>query len=380
MLSVGAAIFMEFMKILLTGAAGYIGSHTTLALLAQGYSVLGVDNHCNSSAEVYTRVNRLADLHSPGSSSRLVHAALDVRDEAALGALLDAHPVDACIHFAALKAVGESTAQPLAYLHNNMGGLLAVLNVLQAQGVGKLVFSSSATVYGDPEFVPLTEAARLQAVSPYGLTKLMGEQVLAELAKLSDTQAHAQTNATNTPNATNTAGQAAHVDWRIATLRYFNPVGAHESGDIGEHPQGTPNNLMPYITQTATGQRKQLTIHGNDYATPDGTGVRDYIHVLDLADGHVAALRRLLDVPGSFTVNLGTGRGTSVQELVDTFERVNSVKVPHVVGPRRPGDVAECYADASLAKKLLGWQAKRGVDDMCRDAWRWQSQYPRGFA
>jgi UDP-glucose 4-epimerase len=363
-------------NILLTGAAGYIGSHTALALLAQGYSVVGVDNHCNSSERVVERVRRLADMQVPGSSSRLVHVALDVRDEGALGALLDAHSVDACIHFAALKAVGESTAQPLAYLHNNMGGLLAVLNVLQARGVDSFVFSSSATVYGDPECVPLTEGARLQAVSPYGVTKLMGEQVLAELSKLSDAR---QAQGQAPTSTTSTAGQAAHVDWRIATLRYFNPVGAHESGEIGEHPQGAPNNLMPYITQTATGQRPQLTIYGNDYATPDGTGVRDYIHVLDIADGHVAALRRLLDVPGSFTVNLGTGRGTSVQELIDTFERVNGVRVPHVVGPRRPGDVAQCYADASLAKQLLGWQATRTLDDMCRDAWRWQSQYPRGF-
>jgi UDP-glucose 4-epimerase len=365
-------------SILLTGAAGYIGSHTALALMAQGYSVVGVDNHSNSSARVVDRVRRLADVQLPGSSSRLVHVALDVRDEGALGALLDAHPVNACIHFAALKAVGESTAQPLAYLHNNMGGLLAVLNVLQARGVDSFVFSSSATVYGDPECVPLSESARLQAVSPYGVTKLMGEQVLAELTKLSDAQAQAHTQAGAT-SANATTGQSARIDWRIATLRYFNPVGAHESGEIGEHPQGAPNNLMPYITQTATGQRPQLTIHGNDYATPDGTGVRDYIHVLDIADGHVAALRRLLDVPGSFTVNLGTGRGTSVQELIDTFERVNGVRVPHVVGPRRPGDVAQCYADASLAKQLLGWQATRTLDDMCRDAWRWQSQYPRGF-
>jgi UDP-glucose 4-epimerase len=357
----------------LTGSAGYIGSHTTLALLAQGYSVLGVDNHCNSSTQVYDRLKKLADAHTPGSSARLMHVALDVRDEVALGKLLDAHPVDACIHFAALKAVGESTQMPLEYLHNNMGGLLSVLNVLKAKGVGKLVFSSSATVYGDPEFVPLTEAARLQAVSPYGLTKLMGEQVLDELVKLG------RNAALSTGAGSSDDDGAAEAFWRIGTLRYFNPVGAHESGEIGEHPQGTPNNLMPYITQTATGQRKQLTIYGNDYATVDGTGVRDYIHVQDLAEGHVAAVRRLLSAPGSFTVNLGTGRGTSVQELVDTFERVNGVKVPHVVGARRLGDVAECYADASLAKTVLGWEAKRTVEDMCRDAWRWQSKYPRGF-
>jgi UDP-glucose 4-epimerase len=352
--------------ILLTGSAGYIGSHTVLALLANGYSVLGVDNHCNSSPVVYERIKKLAEQHTPGSALRFTHALLDVRDEAALSALLDQHKVDACIHFAAWKAVGESALMPLEYLHNNMGGLLSVLNVLKAKGVGTLVFSSSATVYGEPEFVPLTEAARLQAVSPYGLTKLMGEQVLDELVKLENTNSK--------------SGGAAHTAfWRIATLRYFNPVGAHESGEIGEHPQGVPNNLMPYVTQTATGQRKQLTIFGGDYDTPDGTAVRDYIHVLDLAQGHVAAVQKLLAAPGSFTVNLGTGRGTSVKELVETFERVNKVPVPHVVGARRVGDVAQCYADAKRARTVLGWTATRSIDDMCRDAWRWQSKYPKGF-
>ncbi len=336
--------------ILVTGAAGYIGSHTTLALLEAGYAVVGVDNHCNSSGVVYERVKKLAGNHA----SRLVHAQLDVRDEAALSAWLGKNPVDACIHFAALKAVGESTEIPLDYLHNNMGGLLSVLKVLQQHQVGKIVFSSSATVYGEPEFVPLTEAARLQAVSPYGLTKLMGEQVLAELVKLGE-------------------------PWRIATLRYFNPVGAHQSGEIGEHPAGIPNNLMPYVTQTATGKRAQLTIHGADYDTPDGTCLRDYIHVLDLAAGHVAAVQKLLTDQGSFTVNLGTGCGTSVKELVETFERVNGVKVPHVYGPRRSGDVAQCYANAQKAFDVLGWRAERTVEAMCRDAWRWQSKYPNGF-
>jgi UDP-glucose 4-epimerase len=348
--------------ILITGSAGYIGSHTILALLAQGYRVLGVDNHCNSSDKVYGQISKLANAIAPNLADQFSHAVLDVRDEAALGALLVAHPVDACIHFAALKAVGESTQMPLEYLHNNMVGLLSVLHVLQANKVRTLVFSSSATVYGNPEFVPLTEAARLQAVSPYGLTKLMGEQVLDELIALSDRNGTAQNEA-----------------WRIGILRYFNPVGAHESGEIGEHPQGSPNNLMPYVTQTAAGQREQLTIHGDDYPTPDGTGVRDYIHVQDLAEGHVAALRKLLSTAGSFTVNLGTGRGTSVKELVTAFEQVNQINVAHKVGPRRPGDIAECYADASLANTLLGWQAKRTVHDMCRDAWHWQSKYPRGF-
>lgn len=341
--------------ILVTGAAGYIGSHTALALLERGYAVLGLDNYCNSSPEVFSRVKKLADAHTPGTSARFTHVQLDVRDGAALQALLAAQPVVTCIHFAALKAVGESTAMPLAYLHNNMVGLLSVMNALKESKVGKVVFSSSATVYGEPEFVPLTESARLQPVSPYALTKLMGEQALAELARLGE-------------------------PWRIATLRYFNPVGAHESGEIGEHPQGTPNNLMPYVTQTAAGQRRQLTIFGGDYETPDGTAVRDYIHVLDLAAGHVAAVDKLLATPGSFTVNLGTGRGTSVRQLIDTFERVNGVKVPHVVGPRRRGDVAQYYADSTLAHTLLGWRASRSLEDMCRDAWRWQRQYPSGFA
>lgn len=337
--------------ILVTGSAGYIGSHTTLALLEAGYSVVGVDNHCNSSPVVYERVKALAGSHA----SRFVHTVLDVRDEAALSAWVAKNPVDACIHFAALKAVGESTEIPLDYLRNNMGGLLSVLKVLETHKVGAVVFSSSATVYGEPEFVPLTEAARLQAVSPYGLTKLMGEQVLFELVKLGE-------------------------PWRIATLRYFNPVGAHQSGQIGEHPSGIPNNLMPYVTQTATGKRSQLTVHGSDYDTPDGTCLRDYIHVLDLAAGHVAAVKKLLGEPGSFTVNLGTGHGTSVKELLETFERVNAVKVPHIYGPRRAGDVARCYADAAKALEVLGWRAQYGVEDMCRDAWRWQSQYPNGFA
>ena len=345
--------------ILITGAAGYIGSHTTLALLARGYSVLGVDNYCNSSPEVFSRVKKLADARTPGASARFAHVNLDVRDGGTLQTLLEAqlaaHPLVACIHFAALKAVGESAAMPLAYLHNNMVGLLSVLGALDACKVGKFVFSSSATVYGEPEFVPLTESARLQPVSPYALTKRMGEQALAELARLGE-------------------------PWRIATLRYFNPVGAHESGEIGEHPQGTPNNLMPYVTQTATGQREQLTIFGGDYDTPDGTPIRDYIHVLDLAAGHVAAVDKLLATPGSFTVNLGTGRGTSVRQLIDTFERVNGVKVPHVVGPRRRGDVAQYYADSTLAHALLGWRASRSLEDMCRDAWRWQRQCPSGFA
>ncbi len=334
-------------SVLLTGAAGYIGSHTALALLNQGYKVICIDNYCNSSPEIYERIYKLAHAQSSVSVDNLVHAKLDIRDEIALSIFLDNYKIDACIHFAALKAVGESTLMPIEYLHNNMGGLLCLLNVLKNKKINKFVFSSSATVYGEPETVPLNEHARLKVVSPYGLTKLMGEQVLAELIKLGE-------------------------PWRIGILRYFNPVGAHPSGEIGENPHGIPNNLMPYITQTAAGLRKQLTIFGNDYSTADGTGVRDYIHVEDLAQGHIAALKRILEVPSSFTVNLGTGHGTSVKELVETFEKINAVKVPRTFGSRRTGDVAECYADVSLAKEVLNWQSKRTVEDMCRDAWRWQ--------
>jgi UDP-glucose 4-epimerase len=345
--------------VFVTGSAGYIGSHTVLALLEQGYSVVGVDNYCNSTVAVHKRINKLAG----ANSARFVHAELDVRNEAALSKLMENHKIDACIHFAALKAIDQSTQMPLEYLHNNIVGLLSVLKVLQGHHVRKLVFSSSATVYGVPEFVPLLESARLQAVSPYGLTKLMGEQILNQLIAR-----HDQHDITH------------NTFWSIATLRYFNPVGAHPSGEIGEHPQGVPSNLMPYVTQTATGQRQQLTIFGGDYDTPDGTAVRDYIHVMDLAQGHAAAIEKLLITPQSFTLNLGTGHGTSVKELIETFQRVNNVSVPHVVGSRRDGDVAKCYADASMAFELLGWRASLGIEDMCRDAWRWQSQNPHGYA
>jgi UDP-glucose 4-epimerase len=338
--------------ILLTGSAGYIGSHTALALLAHGYAVIGVDNFSNSSAQVNDRINRLAEQHQPGSSARFSFAQLDVADQTGMLALLSQHTVEACIHFAAFKSVAESEQRPLAYLQNNVGGLLALLGVLQAQRICKFVFSSSASVYGNPASVPIKETAPLQPVSTYGQTKLMGEQVLNTLA------AHNKT--------------TDDIDWRIANLRYFNPVGAHPSGELGEQPQNIPNNLMPYITQTAAGWREQLTIFGNDYPTPDGTGVRDYIHVQDLAHGHVAALNRLLTHEGSFTVNLGTGQGTSVKKLLRTFETINALKVPHITGARRTGDTAICYADTTLAKSLLGWESKYTLEDMCRDAWRWQ--------
>lgn len=335
-------------KILLTGATGYIGSHTWLALLAQGFEVVGVDNFANSSPAVLDHLKRL-------SGQTPVFERLDVSDTAALDAVVAAHGVTAAVHFAAHKAVGESAQKPIDYYANNLGSLLSLCRVLGQRGATALVFSSSATVYGKPERLPIREDAALSATNPYGWTKLMGEQVLRDLS-------------------------AAEPHWRIATLRYFNPVGAHESGDIGEDPRGIPNNLMPYVTQVAVGRRARLQVFGNDYDTPDGTGVRDYIHVLDLADGHVAALRRLLSTPGSFTVNLGTGRGHSVLELVRAFEQASGRPVPYDIVGRRAGDIDACYADPAQARDLLGWEAKRDLATMCKDSWRWQSRHPDGLA
>jgi UDP-glucose 4-epimerase len=271
-----------------------------------------------------------------------------------MAAVLDRHRIDATVHFAALKAVGESAAMPLAYYRNNIGGLVTVCEALQARRIGRIVFSSSATVYGQPERLPLDESARVDATNPYGRTKLMGEQILADLG-------------------------AADAGWQTALLRYFNPVGAHPSGRIGEDPRGTPNNLMPYVSQVAVGRRDKLSVWGKDYDTPDGTGVRDYIHVVDLAEGHVAAMQRLLDQPGSFTVNLGTGRGYSVLEVVAAFAAASGRAIPYEIRPRRPGDVAACWADPSRAQQLLGWRATRDLATMCSDAWRWQSNNPNGF-
>ncbi|MEY4748992.1 MAG: hypothetical protein RIQ60_1206 [Pseudomonadota bacterium] len=335
--------------ILLTGAAGYIGSHTWLALRAAGHRVVGVDNFANSSPEVLERLKALLDGERP------VFVQADVNDRAAMLTALREHAVDAVVHFAAHKAVGESTEQPLEYFRNNLGGLVAVGQAMADAGVFKLVFSSSATVYGQPERLPITEDCALSATNPYGLTKLLGEKMLRELE---------------------------HCDprWHVAYLRYFNPVGAHPSGLIGEDPRGVPNNLMPYVTQVAVGKRTELSVYGGDYDTPDGTGVRDYIHVMDLADGHVAALARLLGGGDSLTVNLGTGQGYSVLQVVQAFERASGRPVPYKIVPRRPGDIAACYADPALARELLGWQATRGLDAMCADAWRWQSSNPRGYA
>jgi UDP-glucose 4-epimerase len=333
--------------VLLTGATGYIASHTWLALQAAGFQVVGVDDFSNSSPEVLNRLRELSG-HEP------VFERASVCDAAAMEALFQRHRIDACVHFAAFKAVGESTAQPLAYYANNLGGLLTVCAAMQRHGVKRFVFSSSATVYGQPERLPLDEAAPLSATNPYGQTKLMGEQILRDLG-------------------------AADAAWQTACLRYFNPVGAHDSGRIGEDPRGVPNNLMPYVAQVAVGRRERLAVFGNDYPTPDGTGVRDYIHVSDLAEGHVAALRRLLDHAGSFTVNLGTGRGHSVLEVVAAYSHASGRAVPYSIHPRRPGDVAACWADPAQAQALLGWRAQRDLARMCEDSWRWQSMNPRGF-
>ena len=334
--------------ILLTGATGYIASHTWLALLEAGFQVLGVDNFCNSSPEVLTRLQKIS-----GQVPQFEQA--DVRDSTAMSALFARQRIEAVVHFAALKAVGESNEQPLAYYANNLGGLISMCQTMQRHACQRFVFSSSATVYGDAKTLPITEDTALCATNPYGQTKLMGEAVLRDLG-------------------------LADPSWQTACLRYFNPVGAHESGLIGEDPRGVPNNLMPYVAQVAVGRRETLTIFGNDYATVDGTGVRDYIHVTDLALGHVAALRRLFHHPGSFTVNLGTGRGVSVLELVAAYARASGKAVPHQFAPRRAGDVAACWADPSLAQTLLGWQAQFDIHRMCADSWRWQQQNPQGFA
>ena len=334
-------------KILITGGAGYIGTHTAVELMNAGHEVVIVDNLCNSSIKVLERLEHLC-----GRRFHFVRA--DVRDGAALDQTFAAHSIDGVIHFAGLKAVRESVAQPVRYFDNNVGGTLALLQAMDRACVRRIVFSSSATVYGDSNTAPFSESSKLQAINPYGRTKLMCEDILRDL-------------------------QATDLRWQIAILRYFNPVGAHESGLIGEHPNGVPNNLMPFITQVAAGKREFVSIFGNDYPTQDGTGVRDYIHVVDLAEGHLAALRYLQEQRASITVNLGTGRGVSVKELADTFARVNGVPVPYQFTDRRPGDVAICYANTSLAHKALGWQARLDLDRMCQDAWRWQSVNPDGY-
>jgi UDP-glucose 4-epimerase len=334
--------------ILITGGAGYIGSHACLEFLAAGYDIVVLDNLCNSSAESLRRVKELSGRDFP-----FVEA--DIRDRAALDALFREYAIDAVIHFAGLKAVGESVDQPLRYYDNNLAGSITLFEAMQAAGVKAVVFSSSATVYGDPASVPIREDFPVGATTnPYGRSKLIIEQVLGDLA-ISD------------------------PEWRIALLRYFNPVGAHESGRIGEDPRGIPNNLMPYVAQVAVGRREYLNVWGDDYPTPDGTGVRDYIHVVDLALGHVKAVAKLLEGPGVRVWNLGTGRGYSVLEMARAFEQASERPVPYKIAPRRVGDIAQCWADPSLAARELGWKAQRGLEEMCEDAWRWQSMNPEGY-
>jgi len=327
-------------NILVTGGTGYIGSHTVVELMAAGHDVVIIDNLCNSKASVLDRIQR-----SVGRRPRFEQ--IDVRERPALRHLLARHHFDAVIHFAGLKAVGESVEKPLTYYDNNVSGSVALVECMIEAGVRTIVFSSSATVYGEPASVPIREDFPLSASNPYGRSKLMIEEILRDTA-------------------------ATDPTWRVALLRYFNPVGAHSSGLIGEDPNGIPNNLMPYIAQVAVGKLKELSVFGNDYPTPDGTGVRDYIHVVDLARGHLAALNALHQRPGVLTVNLGTGRGYSVLEMVRAFAAASGRPVPYRVVGRRPGDIAQCYADPSLARETLGWQAQLGIDAMCADTWRWQ--------
>ncbi|MCB1905739.1 MAG: UDP-glucose 4-epimerase GalE [Rhodocyclaceae bacterium] len=335
--------------ILVTGGAGYIGSHTSLALMAAGHDVVVVDNYSNSKPSALARVEEIAGRPLRGRFEG------DVRDREGLTRLMRRQPVDAVIHFAALKAVGESVAQPLAYYENNIGGTVSLAAAMAECGLRRMVFSSSATVYGDPASVPIREDAPTSPTNPYGRSKWMMEYVLRDLS-------------------------ASDARWSVALLRYFNPVGAHPSGRIGEDPNGIPNNLMPFISQVAVGRRERLQVFGGDYPTADGTGIRDYIHVVDLAEGHVRAVEHLIDhEPGVLTLNLGTGRGYSVLEVVAAFERCCGRPVPYDVVDRRAGDVASCWADASRAQAVLGWQARRDIDEMCADAWRWQAANPDGF-
>ena len=334
--------------LLVTGATGYIGSHTCVCLLQAGWRVVAIDNFSNSSPAVVSRIEQVAD-------REMRFYPLDVRDHGALLRLLQQEAVSAVIHFAGLKAVGESVARPLDYVDNNVCGSVSLLRALHLSGVRKLVFSSSATVYGEAASMPVTESAPLSVTNPYGRSKLMVEQVLQDLAQ-------------------------SDPEWRVAILRYFNPAGAHASGLLGEDPRGTPNNLMPCIAQVAVGTQPALAVYGDDWPTPDGTGVRDYIHVMDLAQGHLAALERLHAHPGGFTLNLGTGRGVSVLQAVAAFERACGRSIPLRIVERRAGDVASCYASPERAQALLGWRAQRSLDDMCADHWRWQHRHPHGYA
>jgi len=333
--------------ILVTGGAGYIGSHTCVELLNSGLDVVVVDNFSNSSKESIKRVEKITN-----KNIKLYEA--DIRDEVKLNKIFDENKIDCVIHFAGLKAVGESCAKPLEYYNNNIYGTLVLLDVMKKHNCKKILFSSSATVYGDPERLPLDENCKVGGTTnPYGSSKYFQEIMLSDLYKSDN-------------------------EWAVILLRYFNPVGAHESGLIGEDPQGIPNNLCPYITKVAIGELKEIGVFGNDYDTPDGTGVRDYIHVVDLAKGHVESIKKI-DKPGVYVYNLGTGVGYSVLDMIHGFEKACGHKLPYSIKPRRPGDIAACYADASKAKKELGWEAKLGLDDMCSSMWKWQSQNPKGY-
>lgn len=336
------------MKVLVTGGTGYIGSHTCVQMIEAGMEPIIVDNLCNSNREVLTRIQNLTGVMPTFYQG-------DIRDEAFLDQIFSEHDIQSVIHFAGLKAVGESVSKPLDYYDNNVNGSLVLARSMKKAGVKSLVFSSSATVYGDPEQVPITENSPTGATTnPYGRSKYMVEQCLSDLFVAED-------------------------DWSITLLRYFNPVGAHQSGTMGEDPQGIPNNLMPFIAQVAIGRREQLSVFGDDYPTPDGTGVRDYIHVLDLADGHIAALRKVGEKSGLHIFNLGTGNGSSVLEMVDAFRQASGKNIAHKICPRRPGDIAECWASTAKAEQELGWKATRTVLDMTQDTWRWQSNNPMGY-
>ncbi len=335
------------MAILVTGGAGYIGSHTCVQLLAAGYELVVLDNLCNAHPESLVRIEKIS-----GRSFSFIEG--DIRDRSALDRIFAEHAIEAVIHFAGLKAVGESCQQPLHYYQNNVAGSLVLFEAMAAARVKTLVFSSSATVYGDPASVPIREEFPTSATNPYGRSKLMIEEMLADL-------------------------YAADPEWRIARLRYFNPIGAHESGLIGEDPNGIPNNLLPYIAQVAIGKLQQLSVFGGDYPTIDGTGVRDYIHVVDLAEGHLKALQALAERGGMITCNLGTGQGYSVLQMIQALEQASERPVPYQIVERRPGDIAECYADPSTAEQLLGWTAQRDLQQMMIDTWHWQSSNPQGY-
>ena len=336
------------MAVLVTGGACYIGSHTVVELQNAGYDVVVLDNLSNASEKALDRVSKIT-----GKPVKFYKA--DILDRDALNDIFDKETIESCIHFAGLKAVGESVVKPWEYYENNIAGTLTLVDVMRKHNVKNIIFSSSATVYGDPAQIPITEECpKGQCTNPYGWTKSMLEQVLTDIQK-------------------------ADPEWNVMLLRYFNPIGAHKSGTIGENPNGIPNNLMPYITQVAVGKLKELGVFGNDYDTPDGTGVRDYIHVVDLAKGHVKALKKIGENPGLAIYNLGTGKGYSVLDIVKNFEAATGVKIPYVIKPRRAGDIATCYCDASKAEKELGWKAENGIREMCEDSWRWQSANPDGY-